>query len=167
MGSGASVTSAVAGVPVPFRAMKRMMRRLALAALVLFAGLLGCEAFTDPTPSNISFEMRGDAGKQVRVIYSKQFVAGATETGVTRVQVVAADTVLYTLPVDTLIDISVERRWFVQAESVQEDTLAVSVRIDVDNRNLLSESGGIFPGEPWHFVYAFNHQYTRALDVEL
>lgn len=158
------MASAVAGVPGPFRAMKR---RLALAALVLFAGLLGCEAFTDPTPSNISFRMRGDAGKQVRVIYSKQFVAGTTEFGVTRVRVVVSDTVLHELPVDTVIDISVERRWFVQAESAQGDTLAVSVQINVDDRSLLSESGGIFPGDPWHFAYAFNHRFARALDVEL
>lgn len=170
MGSGASVTSEVAGAPVPIRRpfpIRAMKRRLVPAALVLFAGLLGCEAFTDPTPSNVSFEMRGDAGKQVRVIYSKQFVAGDTELGVTRVQVVASDTVLHTLPVDTLIDISVERRWFVQAESLPGDTLAVSVRIDVDNRNLLSESGGIFPDDPWHFAYAYNHRFARALDVEL
>lgn len=149
--------------------MTRRVSRLGLALIVLPAcgGVLGCEAFTDPTPTNISFEMRGDRGKQVRVIYSKQFVAGTTESGVTRVTVVASDTVVYDLPVDTVIDISVERRWFVQAESVHGDTLAVSVDVDVDRRNLLSESGGIFPGEPWHFVYAFNHNLTRALDVEL
>ncbi len=144
-----------------------MTRRPGFLVLVLFVALLACEVFTDPSPSNISFEMQGDAGGQVRVIYSKQFVAGATETGVTRVQVASSDTVVYTLPVDTVIDISIERRWFVQVESLMGDTLSVTVDVHVDDRNLLSETGGIFPGEPWHFVYAFNHRLTRALDVEL
>ena len=145
-----------------------MTRRIAAIALFLVPTWgVGCGAFTDPTPTNIFFEMKGDRGKQVRVIYSKTFVAGTTESGVTRVQVVASDTVVYELPVDTVIDISVERRWFVQAESLHGDTLAVTIDVDVDSRSLVSESGGIFPGEPWHFVYAFNHNLTRALDVEL
>jgi len=144
------------------------MRRLrfAFAGIALTAVLYGCGLFSDPTPSAIAFRMTGDTGKQVRIIYSKRFVTGQTEVGVTRVNVFGSDTVNYTLPFDTLIDISMERRWFVQAESMEGDTLEVNVVVDVDDRNLVRDFGGIFPDEPWHFVYAYNHVVTTALEVE-
>ena len=51
------------------------------------------------------------------------------------------------------------------AEVLGADTLEVHVVVDVDDRNLVNESGGIFPGDPWHFVYAFNQFLTRDIDV--
>lgn len=110
--------------------------------------------------------MRGEAGQRVRAIYSTQFVAGLSEFGVTRVQVVRADTVVHQLPFQRTVDISIDRRWFVQAESLDGDTLSVNVIVNVDDRGLVDEAGGIFPGEPWHFVYSFNQLLTRDLDVE-
>ncbi len=147
--------------------MKRPGCRLVTGFLAFGAVFGGCEAFRDPTPRNVIFEMRGETGKQVRLIYSKQFIAAITETGVTQVQVVRSDTVVHTLPFDTVIDISVERRWFAQAEPIGMDTLDVTVVVDVDNRNLVNESGGVFPEIPWRFAYAFNHRFSRSLDVEL
>ena len=135
-----------------------------LVALALVAGF-ACEIFDDPTPRNIFFEMRGEAGQQVLVIYSTQFVAGVNEFGVTRVQVVRSDTILHEVPFTRVMDISVDRRWFVQAESPGSDTLDVHVIVDVDDRNLVNEAGGIFPNDPWHFVYAFNEFLTRDVDV--
>lgn len=146
------------------------MKRSALAFVLGFSavGVVGgCEAFSDRTPRNIGLEMRGDAGKRVRLIYSTEFVAGLNEAGITRVQVFGADTVVHALPFDTLIDISAEQRWFAQAESVGAgDTLAVTVIVDVDDRNLVNEFGGIFPDVPWRFAYSFNHRFTRSLDVQ-
>lgn len=143
-------------------------RASAVKGLLVAVALLatsGCEVFDDPTPRNIFFEMNGEAGQQVRVIYSTQFVAGVNEFGVTRVQVVRSDTILHEVPFTRAIDISIDRRWFVQAESLGSDTLEVHVVVDVDDRNLVNEAGGIFPGDPWHFVYAFNQLLTRDLDV--
>ncbi|MYK68791.1 MAG: hypothetical protein F4020_04310 [Gammaproteobacteria bacterium] len=136
-----------------------------LFVAVVLVAISGCEAFEDLTPRNIFFEMNGEAGQQVRVIYSTQFVAGVNDIGVTRVQVVRSDTILHEIPFSRAIDISVDRRWFVQAESLGSDTLEVHVIVDVDDRNLLNESGGIFPNDPWHFVYAFNQFLTRDIDV--
>ena len=136
-----------------------------LFVAVALVAISGCEAFEDLTPRNIFFEMNGEAGQQVRVIYSTQFVAGVNDIGVTRVQVVRSDTILHEIPFSRAIDISVDRRWFVQAESLGSDTLEVHVIVDVDDRNLLNESGGIFPNDPWHFVYAFNQLLTRDIDV--
>ena len=143
-------------------------RASAVKGLLVAVALLatsGCEIFDDPTPRNIFFEMNGEAGQQVRVIYSTQFVAGVNEFGVTRVQVVRSDTILHEVPFTRAIDISIDRRWFVQAETLGSDTLEVHVVVDVDDRNLVNEAGGIFPGDPWHFVYAFNQLLTRDLDV--
>ena len=139
---------------------------LGLPLLLAAVTLGGCsEIFEDPTPENIHFEMRGEAGERVRAIYSTQFVAGLNEFGVTRVQVVRSDTIVHEIPFQRTMDISIDRRWFVQAESLDGDTISVRVIVDVDGRGLVDESGGIFPGEPWHFVYSFNHVLTRDLDV--
>ena len=139
-----------------------MKRLLAAVALVTIAA---CDIFDDPTPRNILFEMSGEAGQQVRIITSTQFVAGVNEFGVTRVQVVRSDTVLHDVPFTQATNIAVDRRWFVQAESLGSDTLEVHVIVDVDDRNLVNEAGGIFPNDPWHFVYAFNQFLTRDVDV--
>lgn len=164
--AGASVQ--VGGCARSLRGAMRRPRSFMTLGLVVFAAVSwACSAFEDPTPRNLSLAMRGDAGKQVRVIYSKQFITALTETGVTQVQVVRSDTVVHTLPFDTVIDISVERRWFGQAETIDGDTLAVRVLVNVDDRNLLDETGGVFPDVPWRFAYAFNHRLSRSLDVEL
>ena len=143
------------------------MRRFAgalLAAAALLAG--ACRIFEDGTPRQIFFEMEGEsAGLQVRVIYSKNFIAGVDEMGITHVQVFTSDTVLHTLPIDTVINIADEQQWFVQAETLAGDTLAVNVAVDVDDRSLVSRFGGIFPGEPFRYVYVFNQRLTENVDV--
>ena len=143
------------------------MRRFAVALVAATALLAGaCEIFEDGTPTQIFFEMEGEeGGLQVRVIYSKDFVAGVDEMGVTHVQVFASDTVLHTLPIDTVINIADEQQWFVQAETLAGDTLAVNVVVDVDDRNLVSRFGGIFPNEPFRYVYVFNQRLTESVDV--
>ena len=139
---------------------------LGLPLLLAAVTLGGCSGILDDqTPENIYFEMRGEAGQRVRAIYSTQFVAGLSEFGVTRVQVVRSDTIVHEVPFQRAMDISIDRRWFVQAESLDGDTLSVQVIVNVDDRGLVDESGGIFPGEPWHFVYSFNQLLTRDLDV--
>ena len=125
-----------------------------------------CEIFEEGWPSEIAFEMRGDAGLKALVIYAREFTAGVDELGVTQVQVFSSDTVLHTLPVDTVMSIAREQKWLVQVETLAGDTLDVSVVVDVDDRNLLSESGDIFPDMPWRFVYVFNQRVTRSVDVQ-
>lgn len=142
--------------------MKRFAGALAVAA-VLLAG--ACEIFEDGTPTQIFFEMEGEAGLRAKVIYSMDFVAGIDEMGVTHVQVFSSDTVLHTLPFDTTMNIAAEQQWFVQAETLAGDTLAVTVTVDVDDRNLVSRFGGIFPNEPFRYVYVYNQVLTDNVDV--
>jgi hypothetical protein len=142
--------------------MRRFAGALAVTA-VLVAG--ACEIFGDGTPTQIYFEMEGEAGLRAKVIYSRDFVAGIDEMGVTHVQVFSSDTVLHTLPVDTTMSIAAEQQWFVQAETLAGDTLAVTVTVDVDDRNLVSRFGGIFPDEPFRYVYVYNQVLTDNVDV--
>lgn len=143
------------------------MRRFA-GALAVAAALLGgaCEIFEDGQPEQIFFEMdREEGGLQAKVIYSRDFIAGIDEMGITHVQVFSSDTVVHTLPIDTVMSIAVEQQWFVQVETLEGDTLAVNVRVDVDGRNLVARFGGIFPNEPWRYVYVFNQRLTEDVDV--
>jgi hypothetical protein len=144
----------------------RIPRRIGLFALVLAPGLgWACSTFEDPTPENISFRIEGPAGTTVEAIYSTQFVAGVDEQNVTRVQVFRSDTVLHLLPIDTVFDISIDRRFFVQVTPEGSDPTAVAVRVDVDDRTVLSDTGDLVAAEPWRYVYMFNQQLTRVVDV--
>ncbi len=136
-----------------------------LASLALLATVFGCDVFRDPTPELISFQMSGEAGSQVTVIYSKSFVAAVNEAGVTRVEIFVADTVVHTFPIDTVISIELERQFFAQVATAPTDTLSVSVRVDVDGRNQLSSSGSIFPTTPWQYVYQYNVRFTDIVEV--
>jgi hypothetical protein len=101
----------------------------------------------------------------VEVILSKQFVAGRNESGNTEVQIFGADTVYRMLPMDTVIDVEVDRRLFVQVTPLGVDRAAMSARVDVDARNVVNDSGDIFPSDPWRYVYLFNQQVTQIVDV--
>lgn len=139
---------------------------IGIAAVVLTAG--GCEIFEDRTPNDIFFSMEGTSASEVLVVYSKQFVAGVDELGVTQVEVFAADTVVHTMPFDTVIDVRIEQRVFIQAEPLMEtDTLSVDARVDVDDRNLFDESGDLFPDVPWRFLYQFRQPFTDVVEVVL
>lgn len=137
-----------------------------VAAVLLTAG--GCEIFEDRTPENIFFRMDGTSGDPVSVIYSKKFVAGVDELGVTQVEIFESDTVLHTVPFDTVIDVRIEQRMFIQAEPLTEtDTLSIDARVDVDDRNLYDQSGRLYPTEPWRFLYQFNQRFTDVVEVIL
>lgn len=125
----------------------------------------GCEAFEDPTPENIFLTMIGSSGADVRVVYTTEFLAGVNEAGRTEVRLFDADTVIQTLPLDTIINIAVNRQIFVEVLPVGTDTVDVEVVVDVDDRNLVRSSGKIFPDDPWRFLYAFNRRFTSVIDV--
>ena len=140
-------------------------------ALVLMAlGALStaaCGFFDDPTPETLFFTLDGPAGTELQVVYSTQFVAGVNDFGVTQVQVFQADTVMQTLPIDTLFNISIDRRWFVEVTPVGTAQVSVEARVDVDDRNQLRETGAILAADPWRFAYLFNQAVTRTIDIVL
>lgn len=144
--------------------MTRPVAGLLLAAATAIAGS-SCDIAEERWPLEIAFEMRGDAGLRAKAIYSTNFVAGVDVQGVTQVSVHSSDTVLHTLPVDTAMSIARDQRWLVQVETIEGDTLDVSVDVEVDGRSLVSESGGILPNAPWRFVYVFKQRITHRVDV--
>lgn len=143
--------------------MKHFKIVLALVAL----GLTGsaCGLLEDQTPEFITFRMSGDAGAVVTVLYSKQFVAGVDEQGVTRLEIFGADTVVHTLPIDTILDVRLEQRLYIQAEASPTDTVDVDVRVTVDGRSLFDRIGDLFPSPPWRFLYQFNTPFTDDIQV--
>lgn len=132
---------------------------MAAALLVTACG------FEDPTPETLTFRMDGPAGTPVDFIFSKYFVAGTNELGETLVSVAQSDTVRMTLPVDTVFDIVVEKRWLVLALPVEGDGIDVDVSIDVNDRNLVREEGKLYVDPPWRFVYMFNQMISESVDV--
>jgi len=120
----------------------------------------GNEGFALTTNSPVSTIQRPE-------MYSTQFVAGVNDFGVTQVQVFQADTVMQTLPIDTLFNISIDRRWFVEVTPVGTAQVSVEARVDVDDRNQLRETGAILAADPWRFAYLFNQAVTRTIDIVL
>jgi hypothetical protein len=133
------------------------------AGLLLALAVAGCKLFDDPSPQDISVRLTGDA--VVEIILSKRFVAGVDEAGTTQVQVFVADTLYRTLPVDTVIDVEVDRRLFVQVTPQGVDRASVGTRVDVDDRTVVNDAGDIFTSNPWRYVYLFNQQVTRIVNV--
>ncbi len=74
-------------------------------------------------------------------------------------------TTSHTLPLDTVINIAIDRQWFVLVLPAGQDTISVEAIVDVDQRNLTRKSGGIFPGSPWLFVYMFYRRLTESIEV--
>lgn len=142
------------------RIFKSLLGLVAVACVVS-----ACSLFEDQTPNFITFRMEGPAGEQVTILYSKQFVAGVDETGTTRVEIFRADTVVHLLPIDTVIDVRLEQRLYLNARPLPTDTIAVDVVIDVDGRGLFDGVGDLFPTFPWQFLYQFNVPFTEDIEV--
>lgn len=144
------------------------MKNLRLACIALALGIVttGCEIFEDQTPQTISFRMIGTPGDSVTVIYSKQFVSATNEAGVTQIQMFGADTVRHALPIDTIIDVRLERQLFLSARpQIVGDTVNVSVDIFVNDRSIFDGAGNLRPDDPWLFLYRFNAPPTQAVEI--
>lgn len=143
--------------------MKKRIQEAGLGALLVVV-MAACSVWDDPSPETLSFRMEGAAGTEVTLIFSKLFQAGTNEIGTTTVTVLASDTVVRMLPIDTVFDIVVERRFFVMAIP-EHDGVEVDVRIDVNDRNIFANDGALFIEEPWRFVYLYNQSITDNVDV--
>jgi len=144
--------------------MKSPTRWVLIGALATV--MSGCEIFENQTPEFIAFRMSGEAGDQVTVVYSKAFVAAVNELGTTELRVFLADTVVHTLPIDTIIDVRIERQIFLRAYPLElSDTIPVSVNVEVNDRSIFDRSGDLLPDVPWHFLYQFNARPTQTIEI--
>jgi hypothetical protein len=144
------------------------LRYLRAAVLLAWVGAAGCEIFEDQAPKVVTFRMEGAPGDSVAIILSKEFVAGTSETGVTQVRLVAADTIRRVLPIDTVLDVRVQRQVLLSAfPLVPGDTVNVSAEVRVDGRSLFDGTGRIYPDSPWIFLYRFNAPPTQSVQIVL
>lgn len=143
------------------------MRLRSFAPLLVAAVLLlpACDAFEDLTPNQARVRVTGAAGQAATIVLSSEFIVGITEDGITEVSLFAADTLVRTLPFDTVMDIAVSRRVFLQLAPEGADQAAVRVRVDIDDRGLFNEEGDIFASNPFRYVYVFNQPTTRVIEV--
>lgn len=139
--------------------------RWAVGAMVLQCVVAGACGFDDTTPTNVFFRMTGETGTEVQVVYSTRFNAGVNEANVTQVRLVRSDTLLQTLPVDTVVSVATDHRFFVEVLPLDADTLTVAVQLDVDDRRLYSNEGQVHQDEPFRYVYLFNHILSQQVDV--
>ena len=142
------------------------LSRVCVALFLTCMTLSGCEIFEDQRPETVSFRMTGAPGDSVTVIYSKQFVSATNEVGVTQIQIFGADTVRHALPIDTIIDVRIERQLFLSARTrVLSDTVNVSVDIFVNDRSIFDGTGNLYADDPWLFLYRFNAPPTQAVEI--
>ena len=143
------------------------MKKITTAVIVwaLLTGVVACEGFRDLTPENVTVRMTGADGTQVRAIYSKNFRTGVDELDVTLINVFSADTVFSTLPLDTVINIAIERQFLVQIETLANDSIEVGVLIKVDDRDVVRKFGAIFPDVPFSYVFQFNFFVTPTIEI--
>jgi hypothetical protein len=145
-----------------------MKLRNSIGTLLLVGAVsAGCQVFEDQSPENLGLRLSGSNGLEVQAVYSTAFIAGVTEEGVTEVRIFSSDTVMQVLPIDTLVNIVENQQFFVEILPMPTDTLNVSVNVDIDGRDVLTNSGLIFPDIPWRYVYQFNQLLTARVEVIL
>lgn len=145
----------------PIGTMRRNAVQLILA--LLLAG--GCDWLADPAPNEARLFVQGEAGKEVRLIISTEFVAVVNELQQTRVEIFAADTLFTTLPYERVYTIEDDQRFFAEVARADDDVESVHMQVFVDDRPRFDEAGVLLDGSPYRFVYAFNQAFTREILV--
>ena len=139
--------------------------RFALALVAVLGVVSGCGLADDPSPNRARLTIEGDAGKQVRLIVSTEFVAAVNESGITRVVIIKSDTVQVTLPYQREYNIEAQGRFFAETARSAEDLASVHMQVFVDSRKQFDESGKLISGQPYRFIYTFNQPITREVVV--
>jgi hypothetical protein len=142
------------------------MKRTAvvLVSASLLAG--GCDVLiTDPTPEEARLVIQGAGDTPVRVIVSTEFVAQVNELGQTEVVIFAADTVITSLPYETVYVIRDDQRFFAEAARQDADVESVQMQVFIDGRRQFDEGGMLLENQPYRFVYTFNQAITREIVV--
>ena len=107
-----------------------LRRRRTWIAMAILAALVGCGLFEveDSAPETARILVEGDAGLQVQVATSTRFLAGASASGgepSVSLQLLEADTVARSLPMDETIDVRSTGRIYVVILATPDDTPAI------------------------------------------
>jgi hypothetical protein len=136
-----------------------------VVAVLVLCALSACDWFDDPTPTQVTLSVTGEAGTMAELVLSTQFVAGVTDAGVTQVQIFLADTLVRPLPIDTVVSIAVDRRFFAEVSPLESAIAEYRIRVNVDDRRLFDETGDVLAASPFRYVYSFNQATTRVIEV--
>jgi hypothetical protein len=140
-----------------------LWRATGRASLVVMT-VLCASCLDNPVPHNARLVIEGDAGKTVRVISSRQFVAQINEQGQTRVVILKSDTTFATLPYDKTYDIVSEQQFFAETSRNETQLQTLHMRVFVDANAKFDRSGALIDS-PFRFVYWFNHPITQDISV--
>jgi hypothetical protein len=137
------------------------------AVVLVFASLLagGCDLVNDPTPEEARLVIQGAGDTPVRVIISTEFVAQVNQLGQTEVVIFAADTVITSLPYETVYEIREDQRFFAEAARLDADLESMQMQVFIDGRRQFDEGGRLLEDQPYRFVYTFNQAITREIVV--
>jgi hypothetical protein len=141
------------------------MRGTILALMLALGVGAGCDWFEDPSPEEARVVIEGDAGTTVVLIVSSKFVAGVSEAGVTRVEIIESDTILTSPPFDRTFNIRGDYRFFIQAARLDADVGSFRMQVFVDEDREFDESGPLLQNGPFRFVFQFNQFLTDVIDV--
>ena len=134
-----------------------------LLVIVAALSMVACDWFDDPSPENATVQLSGDAGEQVRLLLSKQFIAGINENRVTQVQIFQGDTLVRALPWDTVISIRIEQRFFIQSVDADDVDHRIRMQVLIDGDTEYDQSGD--SSGTFQFVYTFNQPITSVIEL--
>jgi hypothetical protein len=128
---------------------------LVLAALV---GVSGCGLLDNPTPSEATLSLRGEAGAPVRIVASTLFVAARTAPGQpVSAQLIEADTLVRELPFDSTWNIRDGNRFFALVDTLSGEEAPTPFRmivaLDGEERY---DQGGALEERVFKFLFIFN-----------
>jgi hypothetical protein len=144
--------------------MAHPLTRLALAA-ALAATNAGCGLLDPPVPEHARVVLTGPEGANVRLVTSSKFLAGITAEGITRVEVVDADTFVVALPHDSRQRIRSDQRFLALAEAIEGETSQFRMQVFIDDSREYDAAGTLTAASLFRFVYTFNLRVTDQVQV--
>jgi hypothetical protein len=144
--------------------MHRLFARLSLVA-GLAASLAACGLLDPPVPEHARVVLTGPEGACVRLVTSSKFLAGITTEGITRIEVLASDTVMVTLPYESRHRIRADQRFLALAEAVEGQAETFRMQVFIDAARRYDETGTLSSASPFRFVYTFNLRVTDQMQI--
>lgn len=125
-----------------------------VAAALLLQG--GCGFFDNPTPSEARLTVTGESGAEVRIVTSKKFVATQQTGDQVKAELLAADTLVRTLPFDTVYDIRGDLRFYARIDTVGSTVPSgFRLRVALDEEVRYDQEGSLV-ARVFRFLYVFN-----------
>lgn len=144
--------------------MKRRSYGLALCAGLAFA-LGSCGWFDDPTPKFIRVVIDGEAGKQLRVISSTSFTYSVDEFGGQEVTPSLSDTTIWTLPIDSIVNIEQQFQYLIYAVPTDSSTIPLQFDFRINDERSSRGSAEVNFMTPLRYLMQFNQPVAASFTL--